>query len=46
MDLKKILIITASTIIIIGLATVITTNIKPKMHKNIILENIIFIRSK
>ncbi len=46
MNATKIAIITIIFLIIIAVATSFTANIKPKMHKTIMLENIIFKRSK
>ena len=46
MNVIKITIITIIILIIIAVTTAITTSIKPKMHKTIMLENIIFKRSK
>ncbi len=46
MSIKKIAVITIIALLIIGLATAMIINIKPGMHKTIMLENIIFIRSK
>ena len=46
MNATKIAIITITILIILAVTTAITTRMKPKMHKTIMLENIIFIRSK
>ncbi len=46
MSITKITIISIVTLLIIGLATALIINIRPQMHKTIMLENIIFIRSK
>ncbi len=46
MNVIKITIITIIILIILAVTTAITTSIKPKMHKTIMLENIIFKRSK
>ncbi len=46
MNITKIIIICIVTIAILGVATLVTAKINPKMHKTIKLENIIFKRSK
>ena len=45
MDIKKIVIISIVFIILLALATVIISQIKPQMHKTILFEQIIFKRS-
>ncbi len=45
MNAKKIAIISIIIILLLGVITILTANIRPKMHKTIILENIIFKRS-
>ncbi len=42
----KITIIAILTLLVLAVSTVITANFKPKMHKTIQLENIIFKRSE
>lgn len=46
MNITKITIVTIVSLLIIGIATALIINIKPQMHKTIMLENIIFIRNK
>ena len=46
MNITKIAIITIIMLIILAVVTTITTSMKPQMHKTIMLENIIFTRSK
>ncbi len=46
MSTTKIFIISIVTLLIIAAATTLIINVKPQMHKTIMLENIIFIRSK
>lgn len=42
MDTKKIVTISLIAIVILAIATVVIAQIKPKMHKTIMLEQIIF----
>jgi len=46
MDVKKILIVLMVFVILLVMATVVITQIKPKMHKTILLEQIIYKRVK
>lgn len=46
MNITKIAIITIIMLIILAVVTTITTSMKPQMHKTIMLEKIIFKRSK
>lgn len=46
MSITKITIITIVSLLILSIATALIINIKPQMHKTIMLENIIFVRSK
>ncbi len=46
MNITKITIVTIVSLLVIGIATALIINIKPQMHKTIMLENIIFIRNK
>lgn len=46
MNGMKITIIAIITLLILAISTAVIANIKPQMHKNFQLENIIFKRSK
>lgn len=46
MNVTKITLITIIFLIILAVVTSIAANMKPQMHKTIMLENIIFKRSK
>ncbi len=46
MNAIKIAIITIIILILLAIVTTITASMKPQMHKTIMLENIIFKRSK
>ncbi len=46
MNGTKIALISVIVLVILALSTAVIANIKPKMHKTIMLENIIFKRSK
>lgn len=46
MNITKITIITVTSLVLIGLCTAAIANIKPHMHKMIMLEQIIYKRAK
>ena len=46
MDIKKIVTISVIFIVLLAIATVVIAQIKPQMHKTILLEQIIYKRAK
>ncbi len=46
MNITKIAIITVISLVLIGFCTAVVANIKPHMHKMIMLEQIIYKRAK
>lgn len=46
MDIKKVVTISVIFIVLLAIATVIIAQIKPQMHKTILLEQIIYKRAK